>query len=87
MRRSGVILWKLNVLRLVAASLFTIFISTCTMINFKLIVSKNEINTNKYKNLIVLIVLRTLQDILKHKKLIKNDSCAGRNNYHRGPQI
>ena len=31
-----------NVLRLVAASLFTIFISTCTMINFKLIVSKNE---------------------------------------------
>ena len=36
-----------NVLRLVAASLFTIFISTCTMINFKLIVSKNEINENK----------------------------------------
>ena len=31
-----------NVLRIVAASLFTIFISTCTMINFKLIVSKNE---------------------------------------------
>ena len=29
-----------NVLRLVTASLFTIFISTCTMINFKLIVSK-----------------------------------------------
>ena len=36
-----------NVLRLVAASLFTIFISTCTMINFKLIVSKNEINEMK----------------------------------------
>ena len=36
-----------NVLRLVAASLFTIFISTCTMINFKLVVSKNEI---KQKN-------------------------------------
>ena len=32
----------LNVLRLVVASLFRIFISTCTMINFKLIVSKNE---------------------------------------------
>ena len=31
-----------NVLCLVAASLFTIFISTCTLINFKLIVSKNE---------------------------------------------
>ena len=38
-----------NVLRLVAASLFTIFISTCTMINFKLIVSKNEINKKKKK--------------------------------------
>ena len=38
-----------NVLRLVAASLFTIFISTCTMINFKLIVSKNEINEKKKK--------------------------------------
>ena len=35
-----------KVLRLVAVSLFTIFISTCTLINFKLIVSKNE---NKYK--------------------------------------
>ena len=31
-----------NALRLVAASLFTTFISTCTMINFKLIVSKTE---------------------------------------------
>ena len=42
-----------NVLRLVAASLFTIFISTCTIINFKLIVSKNEI---KYKKKIVPII-------------------------------
>ena len=31
-----------NVLRLAAASLFTIFVSTCTVINFKLIASKNE---------------------------------------------
>ena len=39
-----------NVFRLVAASLFTIFISTCTMINFKLIVSKMKLNKKKYLN-------------------------------------
>ena len=31
-----------NLLHLIAASLFIIFISTCTIINFKLIVSKNK---------------------------------------------
>ena len=38
-----------NVFRLVAASLFTICISTCAMSNFKLIVSKNQ-NKKNNKN-------------------------------------
>ena len=50
-----------NVLRLVAASLFTIFISTCTVINFKLIVSK--INKKKKKK----FMLKTIRLALKIK--------------------
>ena len=40
----------MHVFHLFAASLFAIFISTCTMSNFKLIVSKNETNFVKFKN-------------------------------------
>ena len=45
---AAILSFKQYVFRLVAASLFTIFISTCSMSNFKLNVSKNKIKIKKY---------------------------------------